>query len=45
MHTQSLNDHYRWEVAKLLVESENELRVFFSSPVAYVRAWIRNGKR
>ena len=44
-HAENAFRHYRWEVAKLLVESENELRVFFSSPVAYVRAWIRNGKR
>jgi len=37
-HAENAFRHYRWEVATLLVESENELRVFFSSPVAYVRA-------
>ena len=29
---------YRWDITSLLVEGENQLRIFFHSPVAYARA-------
>jgi beta-mannosidase len=37
-HTDNMFRHYRWDVKPLLRSGENELRVVFQSPVAYVTA-------
>jgi beta-mannosidase len=37
-HAENMFRRYRWDVKPLLVEGENELRIRFSSPVAYIRA-------
>jgi len=36
-HAENMFRHYRWDVTSLLVEGENELRIFFPSPVTYIR--------
>jgi beta-mannosidase len=37
-HTDNMFRHYRWEVKSLLRAGENEVRVAFASPVAYIAA-------
>ena len=36
-HAENMFRRYRWDVTSLLVEGENELRIFFPSPAAYIR--------
>jgi beta-mannosidase len=37
-HAENMFRRYRWDVTTLLTDEENELRIRFSSPVAYVQA-------
>ena len=37
-HAENMFRRYRWDVTPLLVEGENELRIFFPAPVTYIRA-------
>jgi len=43
-HAENMFRRYRWDVTPLLVGDENELRILFSSPVAYVRARQEDGR-
>jgi len=36
-HAENMFRRYRWDVTSLLVEGENELYIYFPSPVAYIR--------
>ena len=37
-HAENMFRRYRWDVTSLLTEGENELRVYFWSPVTHIRA-------
>lgn len=37
-HAQNMFRRYEWDITSLLVDGENEVRIYFPSPIAYIRS-------